>query len=237
MEIPRRALFTWGFWRAPSSRTPTGEEPTTPPQSDSARTESSPQQAPLPTVIAWLAPHLEGNTAAEIPTSPSRREGTIPLLRPPGAVAERTFLARCTQGGACIEACPHGSLRPAPLRYRESAGTPYLDPLQQPCWLCEDLPCIAACPTGALHLDGDRMGLARIEALHCLNQQGMLCESCLERCPVPGALLQQAGGPPRVDEALCTGCGVCQHVCPAPQNAVILLPNRVRRTPEPGASP
>ncbi|MCZ7680343.1 MAG: 4Fe-4S binding protein [Sandaracinaceae bacterium] len=30
-------------------------------------------------------------------------------------------------------------------------------------------------------------------------------------------------GRPRVVEGECTGCGVCQHVCPAPRNAILLV--------------
>ncbi len=50
-----------------------------------------------------------------------------------------------------------------------------------------------------------------------------LSESCVERCPVPGALRLDAGRP-IVDPARCTGCGVCLHVCPAPAPAFIILP-------------
>jgi ferredoxin-type protein NapG len=31
-----------------------------------------------------------------------------------------------------------------------------------------------------------------------------------------------------IDEDACVGCGVCQHVCPAPVNAVLVLPARER---------
>jgi ferredoxin-type protein NapG len=40
---------------------------------------------------------------------------------------------------------------------------------------------------------------------------------------VPGAFTV-VNGRPTVVEDVCTGCGVCAHVCPAPQNAVLLLP-------------
>ncbi len=31
-------------------------------------------------------------------------------------------------------------------------------------------------------------------------------------------------GKPTVNEATCTGCGVCRSVCPAPENAILLMP-------------
>lgn len=58
------------------------------------------------------------------------------------------------------------------------------------------------------------------------------CSVCVERCPVPGAMTKERGMPMVVADA-CTGCGVCQDVCPAPRNAVLLLPRRQSPTPQP----
>ena len=52
------------------------------------------------------------------------------------------------------------------------------------------------------------------------------CSACLERCPVPGAMRSERGLPWVIADT-CTGCGVCQEVCPAPRNAVLLLPGPV----------
>ncbi len=161
------------------------------------------------------------------------RRGTdhaFPLLRPPGAIAEPDFLAVCTRCGDCSDACPHDAIREAAPRLREAAGTPILEPALEPCQLCEDLPCIAACETGALRPEAPAvLGTARIQPLDCLNNLSSTCSVCLERCPVPGAMAFE-GAAPVVVEALCTGCGVCQHVCPAPHNAVAILPNPERPT-------
>lgn len=51
------------------------------------------------------------------------------------------------------------------------------------------------------------------------------CAACVERCPVPGAM-QVANGMPSVVPDVCTGCGICHAVCPAPTNAVLMLPRR-----------
>jgi len=56
------------------------------------------------------------------------------------------------------------------------------------------------------------------------------CSACVERCPVPGAMKKERGLPMVVADA-CAGCGVCQEVCPAPRNAVLMRPRR--RTPAP----
>lgn len=162
------------------------------------------------------------------------RSQPLPLLRPPGAIAEEAFLAACTRCRACAEACPHQAIVAAGPRFREAAGTPILNPLESPCRVCADLPCVAACPTAALRPDVPLgMGTAMISPLDCLAYQNTPCSACVEQCPVPGAIDWQNSRPTVRPEA-CVGCGVCQHVCPAPRNAVILLPRRSRPLPPGG---
>lgn len=71
------------------------------------------------------------------------------------------------------------------------------------------------------------MGSALIQSHDCLNALGTACSVCVERCPSEGALVLQ-NNRPHVNTSLCTGCGVCHHVCPAPNNAVIILPAQER---------
>lgn len=162
------------------------------------------------------------------------RHGVFPLLRPPHAVAEPLFLSGCTRCRACLEACPHGAIIPAPARFRAAAGTPIIDPITQPCLLCTDTPCVTACEPKVLRSDLPlRMGTARINVVTCLAHRGSFCSVCAEHCPVEGAI-EVSEGRPTVDAHACTGCGVCQHVCPAPENAVLLTPEDARRSaPEP----
>lgn len=162
----------------------------------------------------------------ERPAPPPARP--IPVLRPPGAIAEPAFLAGCTRCLDCARACPHGAIAAGPLRLRAAAGTPMIDPAQQPCLMCHDLPCITACAPAVLQRTATpRLGIARIQPLDCLAHQGTTCITCVERCPVPGAI-RLDGARPVIDPALCTGCGVCHHVCPSPRNAVLVLPDRER---------
>lgn len=69
--------------------------------------------------------------------------------------------------------------------------------------------------------------VAVIQGRFCLAYTSF-CSVCAERCPVPGAMKVEKGIPMVVPDA-CTGCGVCHDVCPAPTNAVLVLPRR--RTP------
>lgn len=182
---------------------------------------------PLPRPASPLMSLLAGAPAARS-AAPAR---SVPVVRPPGAVDEADFLLRCTRCTACAEACPHDAIVRAPLRLREAAGTPTIEARSAPCRMCPDVPCAVACPTGALRVDAPRvMGRAVIGAHDCLAFQSSTCSVCVERCPVPGALRLEHGRPV-VDTSLCTGCGVCEHVCPSPQNAVIILPALRRGAP------
>lgn len=107
-----------------------------------------------------------------------------------------------------------------------------LNPADAPCRMCDDRPCIAACEPHALRFDVPaKMGTATISPLNCLAHQNTTCSACVEQCPVAGAM-RWDNGRPVVDPDACTGCGVCQYVCPAPQKAVMILPTKIRPLPE-----
>ncbi len=152
------------------------------------------------------------------------RRFALPIHRPPGAVDEVSFLSGCTRCNECISACPVGAIVHAPDRFREAAGTPMIDLSASACVMCEDTPCITACTPGVLRADQPRkMGVAYIQNMACLAYTGSFCSVCSERCPVPGAI-EVVAGKPRIREDACTGCGVCAGVCPAPTNAVVVMP-------------
>jgi Na+-translocating ferredoxin:NAD+ oxidoreductase RNF subunit RnfB len=69
--------------------------------------------------------------------------------------------------------------------------------------------------------------VAVIQGRFCLAYTSF-CTVCAERCPVPGAMKVEQGIPMVVPDT-CTGCGVCHDVCPAPTNAVLVIPRQ--RTP------
>lgn len=172
------------------------------------------------------------NSAASVVATEARRR-TIPVLRPPGAIDEPLFLDGCTRCDKCIQACPHDAIVHAPDRMREAAGTPIIDPDHQPCMMCEDFPCITACEPNVLTpLIPKMMGTAKVTQHLCLAHHGTTCTVCSERCVVDGAI-EVTNGKPTVNESICTGCGVCRYVCPAPENAILLMPSFLRPSPAP----
>ncbi|TWU46909.1 4Fe-4S dicluster domain-containing protein [Rubripirellula reticaptiva] len=153
------------------------------------------------------------------PASPS-----VPVFRPPGAIAEPQFLAGCTRCGDCVSACPYDAIRNASDRLRPIAGTPIIEADTSACMMCEDFPCITACKPGVLVDSIPKvMGTAMVTQHLCLAHHGTTCTACSERCPVADAI-NVTEGKPTVNEDTCTGCGVCRYVCPAPENAILLMP-------------
>ena len=65
--------------------------------------------------------------------------------------------------------------------------------------------------------------VAVIDSAACLNAHADFCATCVERCPVPGAIALE-GRRVVVDPERCTGCGECAARCPAPGFAILLEP-------------
>ena len=142
----------------------------------------------------------------------------VPLLRPPGAVTERQFLQDCTRCDKCIHACPKDAIVKAPKKFGFLVmGTPYIDPIKNPCVMCDDLPCISACPDSALlpvDSPGDvNMGYAILDKKKCQAYGDTFCQQCIIDCPIPGAITQNKDQQPEFHKKICTGCGVCVRSC------------------------
>ena len=166
-----------------------------------------PRRKMLTGLVAGLAaaPLLRANTAL----GKSRDER---LIRPPGALEETDFLARCLRCGECMKVCPNNSLQPALAEGGlEGLWTPVLTPrigyCEPSCVLCSEV-----CPTGAIWKltpkekgwvvgvgQGDakavRLGTAFYDRGRCLPwAMATDCIVCQEWCPVsPKAIyLQEA---------------------------------------------
>ncbi len=162
------------------------------------------------------------------------------LLRPPGALDEPEFLAACTRCGQCVEVCPHGSLELAGHNAGVAAGTPFVDPREHPCLLCERQPgllCIDICPTAALQpvaeLSDIRMGTAVIDVETCFAFNGVSCRSCWHTCPFPDkAITFDDLLRPVVHAEHCIGCGICTQACPTSPTSIPIRPRGADRLAE-----
>ena len=151
------------------------------------------------------------------------------VLRPPGALQERAFLATCYRCSNCVDVCPARAIRIMSTEDVEQTGTPYIDADLAACVACDDLACMKACPSGALKLVGRpadmRMGLARVNPLVCMRRQGTTCTLCVDKCPFAGqAIGIGQGGQVEVNACGCVGCGVCQFYCPSLPKAIVVDP-------------
>jgi ferredoxin-type protein NapG len=162
-------------------------------------------------------------------------------IRPPGALPEKDFSAACIRCGMCVRDCPYDILHLAKPEEPMSTGTPYFVARQAPCEMCEDIPCVKACPTGALDhalidINKAKMGLAvLVDEETCLNFLGLRCDICYRVCPVIDkaiTLEPQTNARtgkhtlfiPVVHSEHCTGCGKCEKACPTEIASIKVFP-------------
>lgn len=178
----------------------------------------------------------------------TQRSVSLPTeaLRPPGALAEKDFLGACIRCGLCVRDCPFDTLSLGKLGDPVTTGTPYFIARDVPCEMCDDIPCVKACPTGALdhsleNIDDACMGLAvLLDEENCLNFQGLRCDVCYRICPAINKAItlehisnarsgKHAMFIPTVHSDSCTGCGKCERACVLEEAAIKVLPLRLAK--------
>ncbi len=183
-------------------------------------------------------------------------------LRPPGALNESDFIKTCIRCGLCVEACKNRknpyvesgqkviTLKLGAPGDKVPVGTPYFVARTGPCFMCDDIPCMNACPSGALTpekcknskgevaIDYARMGIAVIDPNTCIAFWGLQCAACYRACPeIDKAITiewkenkrtgKHAYRIPVVHGNYCTGCGMCEKACVTKKPAIKVLPREV----------
>ena len=156
------------------------------------------------------------------------------LVRPPGAVPEMDFLARCVRCGECMFACPNNTLQPIWFKSGFTGlFSPSLTPRRGPCSPeCNN--CGNVCPTEAIRplpLEERiwaKPGTAEINRQRCLAwEHKKRCMVCDEVCPFGAVEFRiEEGNPvpvPEVTEDKCAGCGYCEHHCPVQNQPAIFV--------------
>jgi len=188
------------------------------------------------------------------------------VLRPPGAIKEEDFLSACIKCGLCAEACVNrdtnrdtqtgeqkeGTLQMAKGGDAALIGTPYFVPTEVPCYMCEDIPCVPVCPSGALDMPSllneskelditkASMGLAVVHKESCVAFWGIQCDACYRACPLLDTAItldyqkndrtgKHAFLLPVVHDTACTGCGLCEMACVTEKPAIFVLPNDIAK--------
>ncbi|MEW6746546.1 MAG: 4Fe-4S binding protein [Planctomycetota bacterium] len=168
----------------------------------------------------------------------------LPLaIRPPGSCDEEEFLERCIRCGQCMKVCPNNAIHPALTEAGlEGFWSPVILPkigyCEPTCTLCSKV-----CPTGAIRpfteedkkANRVKIGTGFFDHGRCLPwAMGTNCIVCEEFCPTSPKSIwfekvmvaDRDGHPlalnrPYVDASICTGCGVCEKVCPVADQAAI----------------
>ncbi|MDD4328614.1 MAG: 4Fe-4S dicluster domain-containing protein [Aliarcobacter sp.] len=163
-------------------------------------------------------------------------------LRPPGAVSEKEFLALCIKCGQCLQVCPYHSIKLADMAKGHGIGTPYIDARERGCYACSAVPCVLACPSGALNHScekpGDiKMGIAVLEFPNkciALTNELVTKQQIARIHSHPNSRQLEQDILDKLDKFEGKPCTICADMCPIPNasNAILMVPSGNGMKPE-----
>jgi ferredoxin-type protein NapF len=138
-----------------------------------------------------------------------------PLGPPPPWLDRLPLEAHCPDcPHPCARACETGIIGIHPPEH-SLAGIPWLDFRNAGCTFCAA--CVDACPVQGAEADRNgpapRPGEASVNRDTCLAWNGVICQSCVGRCP-KRAISINHHREAHIDTAQCNGCGMCISACP-----------------------
>jgi ferredoxin-type protein NapG len=172
-----------------------------------------------------IAHSLLREIPSHYPALPGKRTANrVRLIRPPGAVDEKLFLAACIRCYKCQDACDIGAIQFFTEADRNYYHSPYIDLSIKSCNLC--MKCTKVCPSGALlpmeREEKEKVTMGSVELFEdsCLsykakairNEQALLME--MGRAPTESQAIVERRGP----------CGECYMFCPLRESAIQLEP-------------
>lgn len=146
-------------------------------------------------------------------------------IRPPGAVDESSFQHLCIKCGQCVQVCPYHAVSLKDITAGIDIGTPAIYPELRGCYLCDLLPCVLACPSGALNheiSDAHDVKMAEITVSNKENCFGLQNKQVSEenvlkivshgvKSPVEKELIE------KLNLTVGKQCRICSDFCPYPE--------------------
>ncbi len=150
-------------------------------------------------------------------------------IYPPCSGERDDFLMKCNGCEACKTACPHDAIIMKEHKHLNMQSLPIIEPELNPCYLCDDLPCVTVCEPGALFPEKKtKIGFAKVKQSKCFAFNGQMCDYCHDRCPNKDKAITMTDKKPVVNKDACTGCGICAYYCPAPGKGIVILPKDIK---------
>lgn len=148
-------------------------------------------------------------------------------LRPPGAVSEKEFLALCIKCGQCLQVCPYHSIKLADMAKGHGVGTPYIEARERGCYACSAVPCVLACPSGALDhkvekAEDIQMGIAVLEFPNrciAITQEPVTKEQIARIHTHPNTRQLEQDILDKLDKFEGAQCTICADMCPIPNSS------------------